>query len=36
MFRDAANRLLAYQETPEVSQERIVNLTATDRRSKCE
>ncbi len=34
MFSDAANRLLAYQEAPELSRARIVNLTATDGRSK--
>ena len=31
---DEQNRLLAYREAPELSQERIVNLTATDGRSK--
>jgi hypothetical protein len=36
MFSDAGNRLLAYREAPELSQERIVNLTATDGRSKRE
>jgi hypothetical protein len=31
---DEQNRLLAYREAPELSHERIVNLTATDGRSK--
>ena len=34
MFSDAENRVLAYQEAPELSRERIVNMTATDGRSK--
>jgi hypothetical protein len=34
MFSDQNNQLLAYQEAPELSRERIVNLTATDARSK--
>jgi hypothetical protein len=34
MFSDSDNRLLAHQQAPELSRERIVNLTATDGRSK--